>query len=146
MTAKEYLKQVHKADVNINQRIREKADLHEMAISIGSFDYSKERVQTSPSSSAQYERIINKMLDLDAEINNLIDGYVDLKHKIIGQIQGLCDVNYIEILHKRYIENKRLEVIAVEMNYDYSYIRHIHGSALQEFEKRYLEDNTQKHI
>lgn len=146
MTAKEYLRQVRKADVNIDQRIREKEDLREMATSIGSFNYSKERVQTSPPSSAQYEHLINKMLDLDAEINSLIDSYVDLKHKIIGQIQGLCDVNYIEILNKRYIENKRLEVIAVEMNYDYNYIRHIHGRALQEFEKRYLENSTQKHI
>lgn len=146
MTAKEYLRQVRKADVNIDQRIREKEDLREMATSIGSFNYSKERVQTSPPSSAQYEQLINKMLDLDAEINSLIDSYVDLKHKIIGQIQGLCDVNYIEILNKRYIENKRLEVIAVEMNYDYNYIRHIHGRALQEFEKRYLENSTQKHI
>ncbi len=146
MTAKEYLKQVRKANVNIDQRIREKSELLEMATSIGSFNYSKERIQTSPPSSAQYEHLINKMLDLDAEINSLIDTYIDLKHKIIGQIQELRDVNYVEVLHKRYIENKRLEVIAVEMNYDYNYIRHIHGDALQEFEKRYLEDDTQKHI
>lgn len=146
MRAKEYLKLLHKADVAINQRIQEKDDLRRMSTNIGSFDYSKERVQTSPCSSAQYEQIINKMIDLDIEIKHLIDNYADLKHKIIGQIQGLHDVNCIEILHKRYVENKRFEVIAVEMNYGYDYIRHIHGRALQEFEKRYLEDNTQKHI
>lgn len=137
MTAKEYLKQLHKADVIINQRIQEKDDLRMMSTSIGSFDYSKERVQTSPSGSAQYERIINKMLDLDNEINHLIDDYVDLKHTIIGQIQGLHDVKCIEILHKRYVENKRLEVIAVEMNFTYQYTRELHGHALQEFERTY---------
>ena len=40
MTAKEYLQQLHKADVIINQRIQEKADLRARLSSIGSFDYS----------------------------------------------------------------------------------------------------------
>ncbi len=45
MTAKEYLRQLHKADVIINQRIQEKTDLRAKFSSIGSFDYSKERVR-----------------------------------------------------------------------------------------------------
>lgn len=137
MKAKEYLKQIQKCDAIINQRIQEKADLREMLMSVGSFDYSKERVQTSPSSSAQHEDLVNKIVDLEDEIDRLIDSYVDLKHKIISQIHGLHDVNHIEILNKRYVENKRLEVIAVEMNFTYQYTRELHGHALQEFERTY---------
>lgn len=142
MTAKEYLKQLHKADVIISQRIKEKDDLRTMSTSIGSFDYSKERVQTSPPSSAPHEDFVNKAVDLENEINRLIDDYIDLKHKIIGQIHGLHDVRYVDVLYKRYVENKRLDVIAAEMNYEYNHIRHLHGRALQEFERRYLKDNT----
>ena len=64
MTAKEYLQQLHKADVIINQRIQEKADLRARLSSIGSFDYSKERVQTSLPEGAGYERQIARMIML----------------------------------------------------------------------------------
>ncbi len=145
MKAKEYLRQLHKVDVIINQRIQEKEDLRAKLSSIGSFDYSKERVQTSIPESARYEAQIAKIIEIEDEIDRLIDEYIDLKHKMIGQIHSLHDTNCVEVLHKRYVENKRLEMIAVEMNYDYNYIRHIHGRALQEFQKRYLEDSTKKH-
>ena len=132
MTAKEYLQQLHKADVIINQRIQEKADLRARLSSIGSFDYSKERVQTSLP-----ERQIARIIDLENEIDSLIDDYVDLKHKIIGEIHNMKKPDHIRILYKRYVENKRLEQITVEMNYTYQYVRELHGYALQEFETTY---------
>ena len=137
MTAKEYLQQLHKADVIINQRIQEKADLRARLSSIGSFDYSKERVQTSLPEGAGYERQIARIIDLENEIDSLIDDYVDLKHKIIGEIHNMKKPDHIRILYKRYVENKRLEQIAVEMNYTYQYVRELHGYALQEFETTY---------
>ena len=121
MTAKEYLQQLHKADVIINQRIQEKADLRARLSSIG----------------AGYERQIARIIDLENEIDSLIDDYVDLKHKIIGEIHNMKKPDHIRILYKRYVENKRLEQIAVEMNYTYQYVRELHGYALQEFETTY---------
>lgn len=100
MTAKEYLQQLHKADVIINQRIQEKADLRARLSSIGSFDYSKERVQTSLPEGAGYEKQIAKIIELEKEIDRLIDEYIDLKHKIIGQIHELRNERHIEILYK----------------------------------------------
>ncbi len=142
MTAKEYLLRLHKADVIINQRIQEKADLRARLSSIGSFDYSKERVQTSLSGSAGYEKQIEKIIDLENEIDQLIDEYVDLKHKIIGEIHELQNSKHIEILYKRYVENKKLVQIAVEMDYSYNHIKHIHGYALQEFWNKFLKVST----
>ena len=143
MKAKEYLQQLHKADVIINQRIQERADLRIRLSSIGSFDYSKERVQTSLPGNASYEQKIVKIIDLENDIGRLIDEYVDLKHKIIGEIQELQNSKYIEILYKRYIESKSLEQIAVEMGYSYDYIKHTHGYALQDFGNRILKVDTQ---
>ena len=64
-----------------------------------------------------------------------IDYFVDLKHKVINQIQSLDNRSYAEILYKRYIEFKRLELIAVELGYSYNRIRHLHGEALKYFDK-----------
>ena len=78
----------------------------------------------------------------------MIDRFVDLKNKIISEIQGLSNPVYIQILYKKYVEAKRLEVIAVEMSYSYDHIKHAHGRALQEFGRKYQDlinpkDDTQ---
>lgn len=137
MKAKEYLQQLKRLDTVINQKIKELGDLRSMSTSAGGFDYSKERVQSSPSGDAPFVKLIGRIIDLEEEINAEIDAFVDKKHEIINQIQALKDDKFIDLLYKRYVEYKRLEVISVEMNYTYQYTKELHGYALQEFERTY---------
>lgn len=138
MKAKEYLKQLQRLDTVIDQKIKEVDALRLTARSTGSIDYSKNRVQTSPSGDASFVNTVHKMIDLEQEINREIDFFIDEKHKIINQIQSLRNEKHIDILYKHYVEFKRLEVIAVEMNYTYQYTRELHGHALREFENKFL--------
>ena len=137
MKAKEYLQQLQRLDTVINQKIKEVHDLRLQAQSGGGFDYSKERVQSSPSGDAPFVKPIYRIIDLEAEINAEIDKFVDEKHKIINQIQGLKNSDYISLLFKRYVEFKKFETIAVEMNFTYQYVLNMHGYALKEFESAY---------
>ncbi len=138
MKAKEYLQQLQRLDVMINQKIKEIDDLRLSAKSVSSLDYSKERVQTSPSGDAPFVKLIGRIAELEAEINAEIDTFVDKKHKIINQIQTLNNSKYIEVLYKKYVEFKRLEVIADEIGYTYQYIVLLHGQALKEFSRKFL--------
>lgn len=137
MKAKEYLQQLQRLDTVINQKIKEVDDLRLKSRSVGSIDYSKERVQTSPSGDTPFVKLIGRIIDLEQEINAEIDAFVDDKHKIINQIQGLKNSKYIEILYKCYVEFKRLEVVAVEMNFTYQYVVELHGYALKDFQTTY---------
>lgn len=143
MKAKEYLQQLQRLDTVINQKIKEVHDLRLQAQSGGGggggggLDYSKERVQSSPSGDAPFVKPICRIIDLEAEINAEIDRFVDEKHKIINQIQGLKNSDYISLLFKRYVEFKKFETIAVEMNFTYQYVLNMHGYALKEFEIAY---------
>jgi len=137
MKAKEYLQQLQRLDTVINQKIRELNDLRLKSQSTGSIDYSKERVQTSPSGDASFVKLIGRIVDLKAEINAEIDVFVEEKHKIINQIQGLKNPDYIALLFKRYVEFKKFEVIAIEMNFTYQYVLNMHGYALKDFETTY---------
>lgn len=137
MTAKEYLQQLQRLDTVINQKIKEVRDLRLKAGSTGSIDYSKERVQKSPSGDAPFVKLIGRVIDLEAEINAEIDRYVDEKHRIINEIQGLKNADYISLLFKRYVEFKKFEVIAVEMGFTYQYVLNMHGYALKDFETTY---------
>lgn len=137
MKAKEYLQQLQRLDTVINQKINELSDLRLKSQSTGSIDYSKERVQTSPSGDAPFVKLIGRIIDLEAEINAEIDAFVNEKHRIINQIQALKNSKYIEILYKHYVEFKRLEVVAVEMNFTYQYVVELHGYALKDFQTTY---------
>lgn len=134
MKAKEYLQQLQRLDTMINQKIKELGDLRLMSQSGGGIDYSKERVQSSPSGDAPFVKPVLRMIELEQEINAEIDRFVDEKHEIINQIQALQNPKHIDILYKHYVEFKRLEIVAVEMNFTYQYIVELHGTALKEFQ------------
>ena len=144
MTAKEYLQQLQRLDIMIDQRIQEKADLQARLLGTGGVDYSRERVQTGSLGNAAYEAKVIRMIDLETEIDGLIDQYVDLKHRIIGEIQGMKKTDHIKLLYMKYVENRKLEQIADEMSYTYQYIREMHRAALKEFAHAYT--NLQKHV
>lgn len=139
MKAKEYLRRLQRLDTIINQKIKEIDNLRAMSTSVGSFDYSVERVQTSLDNNALYTKAINRVCDLQEEIDRQIDQFVDEKHKIISQIHCLDDSKYIEVLYRHYVEFKRLEEIAVELNYSYQYVRKLHGYALDSFTRKHPE-------
>ncbi len=148
MWAKEYLQQLQRLDTVINQKIAELEDLRLKAESVGAIDYAKDRVQTSPAANAPFVNIIGRMADLKAEISAEIEEYANEKHLIIKQIQALANPAYVQILYKRYVEFKRFEVIAAEMNYTYSYTRQLHKKSLQNFERTYknVQNHTQSYI
>lgn len=142
MKPKEYLQQIQKLDVMINQKTAEKSELRKFDGVLG-IDYSGDKVQSSPKGDAPFTKSVERIIDLEKEIDDMIDQYVNFKDQIINEIQSLSNVTYIEILYKRYIKYKRLEVIAVELGYSYQYVRVMHGYALQEFEKAVLKVSTQ---
>lgn len=138
MTAKEYLGQLQRLDIIINQKIKELDDLHLKLKSVGSINYSKERIQTSRSNDAPFVKLIEHIMELKEEINKEIDTLVNKKHEIINKIQSLKNGKHIEILYKHYVEFKNFDVISVEMEKSYQYVLELHGHALQDFKRTYI--------
>ncbi len=137
MKAKEYLQRLKKLDTIINQKIKEIDNLKDMCTSVSSFDYSMDKVQTSFNKDSSYVKIMDRICDLQDELNMDIDKFIDERHKIINQIQGLSKSKHIEMLFKRYVEYKNIDIIATEMRVSYTYAVELHGFALQEFRKTY---------
>ena len=90
----------------------------------------------------RFEEAAIKAVDLEVETAALIVQYNELRHTIIGQIQQLDKLEHMQILYKRYVEEKRWEQIADEMGYSCDHIRHLHGFALLDFAKT-IKLNTQ---
>ena len=149
MTAKEYLRQLPLFDMKIQQKVNERNDLMLMATCTGSLGMDPNKVQTSIAGDKMSEAV-SKYVDKEAEINQMIDEYVDLKDKIINEIHQLTDVRYVELLYLRYVPDvqthrvKRLEEIACIMKrtdgepYSFDHIARLHGQALEDFGEKVL--------
>lgn len=141
MTAKEYLKEIRKIDVSIDQKQIEYDTLKGSRTYVGGMDYSAERVQTSPDGSG-FTRISDRLADLQREIDEEIDRWHDMRHERINQIQQLSKTEYVDILFRRYVQYQSLETIAGDLDKSYYWICHLHGEALQELEEKFLKDNN----
>lgn len=139
MTAKEYLQQLEHADVIIEQKMKEQADLEELSKCVRAIDYSKDRVSSSGTGDAPFVNPVLKIVMLEQEINAEIDKYVDLKRKITGEIQSLQDPQFIKVLFKRYVEYKGFDKIAVELECSERNVYTIHGQALKDFTEKVLK-------
>lgn len=91
-----------------------------------------ERVSASKKNTDTLEYYIDKCAALEAKIAANIWEMSAKQDEIEGKINELSGV-YADILHKRYIERKSFEKIAVECNYSYRQTRRLHKRALFEF-------------
>lgn len=140
MTVKEYLQQLYKLNVTIEQRKQEKADLRESIYSIRSNNYSEERVRASVPADSTHERVMVRIIELENKIDRLITEQVELKDRIIEQIHDLDNVDQIKVLYKRYVLFEKVEQIAEDMNFSYRSIYRLHDRGLEEFQKIHMDN------
>lgn len=138
MTAKEYLMKLKVLDVKINQKLEEISALRALLTSIPAVNTTEERVKSgNAAGDARFVKTLTKIDKKEREADEIIDKFIDEKNKIINEIHELSNPLHIEILHKKYVEFKRLEVVSVELDKSYQYIVEVHGYALKEFEKKF---------
>ena len=136
MDAKAYLSQVRKYDRLINNKLETIASLRSLATSI-SVELKSDVVQSSGTKD-KMANTIDRIVDLEREIDADIDQLVNLKREIMSVIDKVEDHILIDILYKRYFRYEKWEEIAIEMNYSYRQVTRLHGQALQEV-RRILE-------
>lgn len=132
MTAKEYLNSVRNADKLINLKNDELYYLSLKFAQISSQTIT-DRVLSSNSTDAM--KIIDKIIDLEKEINTDIDNLVDLKKEARKKINKLSDSRYIAVLTEYYINCKTWGQVAKDTGYDLRWVYRLHSKALQAFSK-----------
>lgn len=129
--AKQYLLKVKLYDVNINNKLEDRARLEELATRVST------RYSSTPASGSG-DRIGSaaaSIADLEAEIDREIKKYVDLKRQAAEIIGEITEPDYVDILYKRYVLFKKADQIAEEMHIDSSTYSRKHKAALDEFLK-----------
>lgn len=135
MTAKQYLRQVRKAQLQI-QRLTEEIEERRTAITSTAAPILGDRVQTSPSD--HFAAAMAQLMDLDMRRAEEMLDYLILKDRISEQVRSIEPELYQTVLYKRYINAMSLRKIAEEEGYSYDWICHVHGDALLAFSKKFL--------
>ena len=138
MKAKAYLQEIRRLEGAITRNQQEKEILY-ARLTGRAVSYEGDRARPSGSGDPMAD-VIAKVIELDHEISRQTVSYFGRLHEIKGQIEQLDNETFSKLLFKRYVKGKSLEVIAVEMNYTYSRVRHLHGLALRAFEERFAEE------
>lgn len=133
MTAKQYLSQVRRIDIKINNEINEMSELLLLATKITP-NNTEERVQSSGNGDKVGDGA-SKIADLRFQINEDIDQLLIKKEEVKNIIDKVDDDNCYDLLYKRYILYEKWEQIAVEMDYTTMGIWKMHGRALKKVEK-----------
>lgn len=131
MTAKEYLEQARFIDREINNKL--------VLLAIAKEDLASTTVQNDgmPRSETRctdgLSRAVARVVDYEDEINEIVDGLVDLKRKTLRSINALKKPEHRLVLEERYILLKSWEEIAENLGCDVRQAHRYHGSALKEF-------------
>ena len=134
MTAKEYLSQLRRLNVIINNKIKELDELRSVSGCVSGIDYALDKVQVSPKAGGSFEEVIEKIILLDEYIDELTDEFAGLKVTLNADIEGLTNLKYRKVLQMRYVELLPFDEIAGKMEISERSVYRLHGRALSSFE------------
>lgn len=129
MEARTYLERVGKLNKLIENKLKEAEQWKAMAEST-SRGISGERVQTSPSPHRMEDATI-RFVEIEKEINQMIDKYIDTKQDIIKTIEMVEDASLYDLLHKKYIDGIPLTEIAIICDWSWESTKRKHKKALR---------------
>jgi septation ring formation regulator EzrA len=127
--AQDFLRQVRKLDLQITNKLIEKQQWRDIALGITA-NMDGERVQSSGGKSKMADAV-NKCVDIEAEIDNLVDRLIDVKKEVIQAIEQLDSPTEYDVLHRRYIQFLSLQEVADHYRKDYGWATTTHGRALK---------------
>lgn len=132
---KQYLGQIERLDMMIQNKLSEIYQLKTMACSV-TVSNSEDRIQKT-SDKDKLGSTVAKIVDLEKETDELVDQFIQKRKHIIKQIDDMKNIDYYHILSMRYVSRNTFEDIAEKTSWSIRKVFSLHGEALLEFEKLY---------
>lgn len=122
-----YLSRYRRMSKRIDRLLEEQSRWREMALKITPV---LSQTPGGGESGSPIERPMDKVLEIDAEINREIDELQTVRQEIRAALNQLEDENLKLLMEYRYIDGLTWEQIAVKMNYCWRQVCRKHGQAL----------------
>jgi hypothetical protein len=137
LKAKEYLEQLGKMLLTVEEAATDYESYKERAYSVSAVHIDNSKVKGGKRSN-KVEVSVAKLTELRQKRDEAVKAYDLLREQLSSEIKSLNNVKHRQLLRKLYIDFKSPKSAASEMGYDYGYIRHIHSWALLDFEQNIL--------
>lgn len=134
MTAKEYLEYIRSLETRLRMKEERIAQLQHDICSLQALDYAKDKI--TGGSPIDVSDKIARLDELIRDTNREWDELIEMREQAKALIAKLESATQQEVLTKRYIQNKRWEQIAVEMNITWRHTFRIHRAALEKFSQK----------
>lgn len=134
MTAKEYLEYIRSLETRLRMKEERIAQLQHDICSLQALDYAKDKI--TGGSPIDVSDKIARLDELIRDTNREWDELIEMREQAKSFISKLESATQQEVLTKRYIQNKRWEQIAVEMNITWRHTFRIHRAALDGFSQK----------
>lgn len=131
--AKSYLKEIEKYEKVIKNKLEELQHLRELAVSFN-YNSNSDVVQNSCDAD-KIGSTVGQIIDKENDLKSIINEYISKRQERIAVIEELKDSVEYDIIHKRYVQMKTLDEIAIELGYSYVWICKKHNSALLNIQK-----------
>lgn len=132
MTPKEYLNQAKHLDALINYRLRELDYWWDLSGRVSGSNFEPHYNPNRPTE-APFVKVIEKIDELEREIEDKIRRLMILKDEISTAIDKLESPDEQMVLRYRYLDRCSWEEIEHTMHVSKSTVHRLHGSALQNF-------------
>lgn len=140
MTAKQYLRQLARLQLNI-KILTEELEERRTRLTSTAAPILGDKVQSTPKGDA-FAAAMAAIADKDIQRQELVFIYEQQRDRIVGQIIELPNPLQARVLYDRYVRNRTLVQIADATHYSYTRICHVHGQALADFFRLYLQDDN----
>lgn len=136
MEAKEYLAELERLNIIIENKCNEVSEMREALKNPGSPNFQSEKVSGGflPGTSGPQKKV-SDLSAAEKELDIMIDEYNYFRKRMINQIYKLRNKTHVKFLYKRYIEGKALRRIAEEIHKNYEYTRQLNTISLNDFAK-----------
>ena len=131
--AKEYLWRVRNAAQELKRLEEEYKQARNDILHLKGISYDGDRV--SGGKIGDLSDAIAALEGYAQQLNEKWDELIALRNEAGALIEQIADGRYREVLKRRYLRGQTLERIAVDLCFDYRWVKRLHGRAIVEFQK-----------
>lgn len=131
MTKEEYLNQVGRLQHKLKMMKLRAEEYEELANSIPTQNYSRERVSGTRNLEAPFVKWLNKLWDLEIDMKEVEQKLDEKRAEIITVIEALSDENQKSVLMLRYISLLSFNQITNKMYFSLSTIKRWHKEGIE---------------
>ena len=138
MKAKAFLRKIRDTDRRIERKLAELDQIRRDLTGMKAIDYSKQKFDGGDPAGAHHENVVAKLISEEEAVTEMIDWLSDMRREACEVIDRMDNSTEAAVLFYYYIKRCTWSQTAEQAHVVERHVYRVHGTALQNFEKLWL--------